>query len=85
VLRNLPVPGAGQKSASEPVRWWDAATILADCDGLWLVPASAWFNPATGAEQWIFTAGAGPDAVAFNDPENKAFLLLSAIASKRGP
>jgi hypothetical protein len=29
----------------------------------------AWFNPATGAEQWIFTAGAGT-TVAYNDPED---------------
>jgi hypothetical protein len=32
----------------------------------------AWFNPAAGTEQWIFRAGAGPDAVAYNDPENSA-------------
>jgi hypothetical protein len=28
----------------------------------------AWFNPATGAEQWIFRTGAGPAAVPYNDP-----------------
>jgi hypothetical protein len=165
VLRNLPVPGATAQSTGtcQPVRWWDAATILAGCGGLWLVPASgatpteltpvrsasfdlgdldawqlpsglylqstgtcgtlelnkqasdgsvtpvavprmtsspvvvtasgarllieqqgcagrgelAWYNPATGAEQWIFTAGAGPAAVAYNDLDNKPFLLLS--------
>jgi hypothetical protein len=31
-----------------------------------------WFNPGTGAEQWIFTAGAGSGAVAYNDPDNVA-------------
>lgn len=30
----------------------------------------AWLNPATGAEQWIFKSGAGPVAVAYNDPAN---------------
>jgi hypothetical protein len=156
LLRNLPVPGVGTKSACQPVRWWDATTILAICDGLWLVPSGgatpteltpvrkasfdlgdidawqlpsglylqslgacgtlelnkqasdgsvtavtvpgmttspvvvtadgarllveqqgcagrgqlAWYDPATGAEQWIFTAGAGLDAVAYNDPDN---------------
>jgi TolB protein len=30
----------------------------------------AWFNPASGAEQWIFRTGAGPAAVAYNDPAN---------------
>ena len=29
----------------------------------------AWFNPGTGAGQWLFRAGAG-SAVAYNDPEN---------------
>ena len=158
VLRNLPVPGATAKSACQPVRWWDATTILAGCQGLglWLVPSGggapteltpvrrasfdlgdldawqlpsglylqslgacgafelnkqardgsvtavtvpgmthtpvvvtasgsrllikardchggdelAWYNPATGAEQWIFTSGAGSGAVAYNDPDN---------------
>lgn len=28
----------------------------------------AWYNPATGAEQWLFRTGAGPSAVAYNDP-----------------
>ena len=28
----------------------------------------AWFNPATGAEQWLFKTGAGASAVAYNDP-----------------
>jgi hypothetical protein len=156
VLRNLPVPGVGTKSQCQPVRWWNATTILAGCNGLWLVPSGgakpteltpvrkasfdlgdidawqlpsglylqslgacgtlelnkqasdgsvtavtvpgmtmspvvvtasgarllveqhgchggsqlAWYNPATGAEQWIFTAGGGPGAVAYNDPDN---------------
>ncbi len=156
VLRNLPVPGVGTKSQCQPVRWWNATTILAGCNGLWLVPSGgakpteltpvrkasfdlgdidawqlpsglylqslgacgtlelnkqasdgsvtamtvpgmtespvvvtaagarllveqhgchggsqlAWYNPATGAEQWIFTAGGGPAAVAYNDPDN---------------
>jgi hypothetical protein len=156
LLRNLPVPRVGTKSACQPVRWWDATTVLAICDGLWLVPSGgaapteltpvrkasfdlgdidawqlpsglylqslgacgtlelnkqasdgsvtrvtvpgmttspvvvtadgarllveqqgcagrgelAWYDPATGAEQWIFTAGAGQDAVAYNDPDN---------------
>ena len=30
----------------------------------------AWFNPATGTEQWTFRTGAGPAAVAYNDPAN---------------
>ena len=30
----------------------------------------AWYNPATGAEQWLFKSGAGPSAVAYNDPAN---------------
>jgi hypothetical protein len=28
----------------------------------------AWYNPATGAEQWLFKSGAGPSAVAYKDP-----------------
>jgi TolB protein len=158
VLRNLPVPGVTAKSSCGPVRWWDATTILAGCQGLglWLVPSGGakpteltpvrkasfdygdidawqlpsglylqslgacgalelnkqasdgsvtavavpglmhtpvvvtasgprllikahdcqggdelvWYNPGTGAEQWIFTAGAGSGAVAYNDPDN---------------
>jgi hypothetical protein len=155
-LRNLPVRGVGPKGTCQPVRWWDATTILANCGGLWLVPSGgatpteltpvrkasfdlgdidawqlpsglylqslgacgtlelnkqagngsvtpvtvpgmttspvvvtaygarllveqqgcagrgqlAWYDPATGAEQWIFTAGAGLAAVAYNDPDN---------------
>jgi hypothetical protein len=155
VIRNLPVPGVTSKSTCQPVRWWDATTVLAICDGLWLVPSGgatptdltpvrkasfdlgdidawqlpsglylqslgacgtlelnkqasngsvtavtvpgmtsspivisasgarllveqhgchgggqlAWFTPATGAEQWIFTAGAVA-TVAYNDPDN---------------
>lgn len=30
----------------------------------------AWYNPATGTERWLFTAGAGPSAVAYDSPEN---------------
>jgi TolB protein len=30
----------------------------------------AWFNPATGAEHWLFRTGAGPSAVAYNSLEN---------------
>jgi hypothetical protein len=153
VLRKLPVPGV--TAGCGPVRWWTATTILANCDGLWLVPSGgaaptqltpvrkasfdlgdidawqlpsglylqslgpcgslelnkqaangsvttvnvpgldgspvvvtaagtrllmeghschgggelAWFNPATGAEQWIFTAHAGT-TIAYNDPED---------------
>ena len=32
----------------------------------------AWFNPATGAEHWLFRTGAGPTAVAYNSLENGA-------------
>jgi hypothetical protein len=159
VLRKLPVPGTGSRTSCQPVRWWNAGTVLASCSGLWLVPASgaapsrltpvrdpgkapgdlgdidawplpsglylqslgpcgtlelnrqasdgalstvtvpgminspvvvtasgsellveqhgchgggalAWFNPATGAERWLFKAGAGPSAIAYADPEN---------------
>jgi TolB protein len=160
VLRKLPVTGAGAKTTCEPVRWWNATTVLASCGRLWLVPASgarpsaltparnpaqpphdygdldawqlpsglylqsagacgtlelnrqaangsitkvtvpgmtnspvvvtaygaqlligqlgcegsggqlAWFNPATGAEHWLFRTGAGPSAVAYNSLEN---------------
>jgi TolB protein len=160
VLRKLPVTGAGAKATCEPVRWWNATTVLASCGRLWLVPASgarpsaltpvrnpakpphdygdldawqlpsglylqsagacgtlelnrqaangsitkvtvpgmtdspvvvtaygaqlligqlgcegsggqlAWFNPATGAEHWLFRTGAGPSAVAYNSLEN---------------
>jgi hypothetical protein len=160
VLRKLPVPGAGAKSTCEPVRWWNATTVLASCGRLWLVPASgarpsaltpvrnparpphdygdldawrlpsglylqsagacgtlelnrqaangsltgvtvpgmtdspvvvtaygaqllvgqlgcdgsggqlAWYDPATGAEHWLFKTGAGPSPVAYNSLEN---------------
>jgi len=160
VLRKLPVAGAGARTLCEPVRWWNATTVLASCGRLWLVPASgarpsaltpvrnpakppndygdldawqlpsglylqsagacgtlelnrqaangsitkvtvpgmtdspvvvtaygaqlligqlgcegsggqlAWFNPATGAEHWLFRTGAGPSAVAYNSLEN---------------
>jgi TolB protein len=30
----------------------------------------AWFNPATGAEHWLFRTGAGPSPVAYNSLEN---------------
>jgi hypothetical protein len=30
----------------------------------------AWFDPATGAEHWLFTTGAGASAVAYDSPEN---------------
>jgi TolB protein len=160
VLRKLPVAGAGARTLCEPVRWWNATTVLAGCGRLWLVPASgarptaltpvrnpaqpphdygdldawrlpaglylqsagacgtlelnrqaangsitkvtvpgmtnspavvtaygsqllveqlgcegsggqlAWFNPATGAEHWLFRTGAGPSAVAYNSLEN---------------
>jgi TolB protein len=160
VPRKLPVTGAGAKATCEPVRWWNATTVLASCGRLWLVPASgarpsaltpvrnpaqpphdygdldawqlpsglylqsagacgtlelnrqaangsitrvtvpgmtdspavvtaygaqlligqlgcegsggqlAWFNPATGAEHWLFRTGAGPSAVAYNSLEN---------------
>jgi len=162
VLRKLPVPGAGAKTTCEPVRWWNATTVLASCGRLWLVPAGgarpsaltpvrdpakpphdygdldawrlpsglylqsagacgtlelnrqaangsitgvtvpgmtnspvvvtasgarllvgqlgcdgsggqlAWFNPATGAEQWLFKTGGGPSPVAYNSLENGA-------------
>jgi hypothetical protein len=162
VLRKLPVPGAGAKTTCEPVRWWNATTVLASCGRLWLVPAGgarpsaltpvrdpakpphdygdldawqlpsglylqsagacgtlelnrqaangsitgvnvpgmtnspvvvtasgarllvgqlgcdgsggqlAWFNPATGAEQWLFKTGGGPSPVAYNNLENGA-------------
>jgi TolB protein len=158
--RKLPLAGAGARSLCQPVRWWNATTVLASCGRLWLVPASgarpsaltpvrnpakppndygdldawqlpsglylqsagacgtlelnrqaasgsitrvtvpgmtdspvvvtaygaqlligqlgcegsggqlAWFNPATGAEHWLFRTGAGPAAVAYNSPEN---------------
>jgi TolB protein len=160
VLRKLPIAGAGARTLCEPVRWWNATTVLAGCGRLWLVPASgarpsaltparnpaqpphdygdldawrlpaglylqsagacgtlelnrqaangsitkvtvpgmtnspavvtaygsqllveqlgcegsggqlAWFNPATGAERWLFRTGAGPSAVAYNSLEN---------------
>ena len=38
VVAQLPVPGA--RGACSPVRWWSAGVILADCDGLWLIPTS---------------------------------------------
>src|ERR1700722_12782296 len=52
VLGTPRVPGAAR--ACEPARWWNAATILADCsNGLWLVPASGAaptrLTPARGA------------------------------------
>ena len=161
-LRKLPVPGAGAKATCEPVRWWNATTVLASCGRLWLVPAGgarpsaltpvrdpakpphdygdldawqlpsglylqsagacgtlelnrqaangaltgvsvpgmtdspavvtaygaqllvgqlgcdggggrlAWYDPATGAEHWLFKAGAGPSPVAYNSVENGA-------------
>lgn len=42
VIRRLPVPGAKTAGGCEPVRWWNAGTVLAVCysRGLWLVPAS---------------------------------------------
>jgi hypothetical protein len=30
----------------------------------------AWYNPATNAEHWLFTSGAGRSAVAYDSPEN---------------
>ncbi|MGH3209273.1 MAG: hypothetical protein ACRDNO_16075 [Trebonia sp.] len=30
----------------------------------------AWYNPATGAEQWLFKTGAGPSPVAYDNLEN---------------
>jgi hypothetical protein len=46
--KKLPVPGVNTSSDCSPVRWWNASTILADCEPkndldipqLWLVPAS---------------------------------------------
>ncbi len=38
VAAQLPVPGAG--GACTPVRWWSAGVVLAECDGLWLIPTS---------------------------------------------
>jgi hypothetical protein len=32
----------------------------------------AWFDPATGAEHWLFKTGAGPSPVAYNSLENGA-------------
>ena len=32
----------------------------------------AWYDPATGAEHWLFKAGAGPSPVAYNSMENGA-------------
>jgi TolB protein len=40
VLRKLPVPGADARNTCYPARWWNAATVLASCGRLWLVPAS---------------------------------------------
>lgn len=47
VLRKLPVPGADTRTGCIPVRWWNAATVLASClpanggtERLWLVPVS---------------------------------------------
>ena len=34
----------------------------------------AWYDPATGAEDWIFTTGAGASAVAYDSPENGSIL-----------
>jgi TolB protein len=159
--RKLPIPGAAQQGSCQPVRWWNADTILASCGRLWLVPASgaspsaltpargakpafdfgdidawqlpsglylqslgacgtlelnkqasggavsrvtvpgmtaspvvvaasatqllikqlgceghggqlAWYNPATGAELWLFKTGAGPSVIPYNDQRNGA-------------
>jgi hypothetical protein len=158
VLRHLPMPGAPAKTTCDPVRWWNATTILAGCQGLglWLVPSGGaaptrltpprvasfddgdidawqlpsglylqslgacgalelnkqasdgsvsavnvpglihtpvvvtaagarllveahdchggdqlvWYDPGTGAEQWIFRAGGGQTAIPYNDPED---------------
>ena len=47
VLRKLPVPGSDARIGCIPVRWWNAAAVLASClpangdtERLWLVPVS---------------------------------------------
>jgi hypothetical protein len=41
VIRTLPVPGVNTRLGCDPLRWWSATTVLAECsDRLWLVPTS---------------------------------------------
>jgi TolB protein len=64
LVRDLPVPGAGQNPACAPIRWRDPQTVLADCTGpsgrrLWLVPAG-------GATPTALTPGLTASAPAFS-------------------
>ncbi len=62
VIRSLPVPGTSPNPGCEPLRWWNATTVLADCAAtgaprLWLVPT-------TGKKAAALTprrSSAGPD------------------------
>lgn len=62
--RSLPVPG---HPACQPVRWWNASTILALCSGPGQVASRLWLVPVTGARPTALTPRRGPEGPDLGD------------------
>jgi hypothetical protein len=61
VVRSLPVPG---NTDCQPVRWWNASTILASCIAPGQSAPRLWLVPVTGAQPTALTpqrGASGPD------------------------
>ena len=53
-LRSLPVPGSTANSCN-PVRWWTATTVLANCDPPNTAAPQLWLIPVSGARPQALT------------------------------
>jgi TolB protein len=60
VLRKLPVPGVNARLGCTPVRWWNAATLLAVCNPPSSFAQQLWLVPVSGARPTALTPVRNP-------------------------
>ena len=62
-LRRLRIPGMTARSGCQPVRWWNASTVLAGCEPAGSSAQQLWLVPIGGAAPTALTPvrAAGPD------------------------
>ncbi len=81
VLRSLPVAG---NPTCQPVRWWNASTILASCLAPGTAAARLWLVPASGAKPAALTqqrSSSGPDLGDINAWQLPGGLYLQATGA----
>ena len=77
IIRQLPVPGTDPNLGCTPVRWWNAGTILAECEARGTYIGRLWLVPAGGGKPAALTPQRKPSGPDYGDLD--AWRLTSGL------